>query len=82
MTYYFGIYVEYESTDQTRIAQVMESVDDLSCEMLANPGLVKFTYSNRNRAKEHAKHLARKYDCSFIEFGWGNYKLIRIKPAK
>jgi len=79
MKYYFGIYVDYTDKNRSRIAQVSLSVDDLSCEMLADPGLITFYYSGRARAKEHSKHLAKLHNCKFIEFQWGKYQLIKIK---
>lgn len=79
MKYYFGIYVDYTDANRPRIAQCALSVDDLSCEMLADPGLITFYYSGRARAKEHAKHLAKLHNCKFIEFQWGKYQLIKIK---
>lgn len=82
MKYYFGIYVDYTDANRPRIAQVMTTVDDLSCEMLADPGLITFYYSGKARCKEHGKHLARLHNCKFIEFGWGEYKLIKIKNGK
>jgi hypothetical protein len=60
----------------------MTSVDDLSCEMLANPGLITFDYSGKRRCREHGHHLARLHNCKFIEFGWGIYKLIKVKKMK
>lgn len=80
--YYFGVYVEYTNVNQPRIAQVATTVDDLSCEMLANPGLITFYYSGRRRAKEHSKHLAQLHNCKFIEFCWRKYQLVKIKKSK
>jgi len=77
MKYYFGIYIDY--SEGLRIAQCCLEVDDLSCEMLANPGLITFYNTSRLEAKSHAKQLAIRHDCNFIEFGWGKYNLIKIK---
>ena len=82
MKYYFGIYVDYIDANRPHIAQVMESVDDLSCEMVANPGLITFYSFGKARCREHGKHLAKLHNCKFIEFGWGKYKLIKIKHVK
>ncbi|KKP51037.1 MAG: hypothetical protein UR43_C0028G0008 [candidate division TM6 bacterium GW2011_GWF2_33_332] len=79
MKYYFGIYVDYIDANRPRIAQVMTSVDDLSCEMLADPGLITFYFSEKRRCREHIHHLARLHNCKFIEFGWGKYQLIKIR---
>jgi hypothetical protein len=78
MKYYFGIYVDYADANQPRIAQVMESVDDLSCEMIANPGLITFYFSERRNCRKHSHHLARLHNCKFIEFGWTKYKLLKV----
>jgi hypothetical protein len=82
MKYYFGIYVEYTNPHRPRIAQVTTTIDDLSCEMLADPGVITFYYSERRRCREHGKHLALIHNCQFIEFGWGKYQLIKIKKDK
>ena len=79
MKFYFGIYVEYTDPNRPRIAQVMTTVDDLSCEMLADPGLITFYALNKTGAKIYAKDLAKKHNCRSIEFGWGKYKLIKIR---
>jgi hypothetical protein len=79
MKYYFGIYVDYTDANRPRIAQVMESVDDLSCEMLANPGLITFNLGDRSNARSCGKKLAALHNCKFIEFGWGKYQLIKVK---
>jgi hypothetical protein len=81
MKYYFGIYVDYSDANRPRIAQVMTSVDDLNCEMLANPGLITFYYSEKRRCKEHSHHLARLHNCKFIEFGWLKYGLQKVKKS-
>ena len=80
MKYYFGVYIEYSTDKNMRIAQLTMSVDDLSCEILADPGCVTFNSSGRAKAKEHGKHLAKMHNCQYIEFGWGQCKLIKIKP--
>jgi hypothetical protein len=79
MKYYFGVYIDYNKDGDKRIAQLTLVVDDLSCEMLAEPGLITFYRHNKTLAKDQAKQLARRYECKFIEYGWGNYKLIKIK---
>lgn len=79
MKYYFGIYVDYTDANRPRIAQLALTVDDLSCEMLADPGLITFYQNNRNDAKSQAKQLALRHECKFIEFEWGNTQLIKIK---
>ena len=79
MKYYFGIYVEYTDPNRPRIAQLALTVDDLSCEMLADPGLITFYSTDRMVAKGQAKQLALRHGCKFIEFEWGNTQLIKIK---
>lgn len=79
MKYYFGIYVDYTDTNRPRIAQVATIVDDLSCEMLADPGLIILDDCYRWRVKDDAKKLAKIHNCKFIEFCWGKYQLIKIK---
>lgn len=77
--YYFGVYIEYTNVNQPRIAQVTITVDDLSCEILADPGCITFYQHTRTDAKCDAKQLALRHNCKFIEIGWGKYQLIKIK---
>ena len=79
MKYYFGVYVDYTDANRPRIAQLTTTVDDLSCEMLAVPGLITFYCSERSVAKDNGKVLAKTHNCKFIEFGWGKYQLVKIK---
>ena len=80
MKYYFGVYVDYIDANRPRIAQLTTTVDDLSCEMLADSGLITLDDCYRWRVKDDAKKLAKTHNCKFIEFGWGNYQLVKIKP--
>ena len=75
--YYFGVYIDYP--ENIKIAQCCLEVDDLSCEMLADPGLITFYTFDRFDAKRQAKQLAIRHECKFIEFGWGKYQLIKVK---
>ena len=73
------------TTRDTRIAQLALSVDNLSCEMLAyakkdHPLPITFYESSRMEAKRKGKELAVRYNCQYIEFEWGAYKLFRVKP--
>ena len=77
--YFFGVYIDYTDDKKPRIAQVTTSVDDLSCEMLADPGCITFHSDNLLDAINIAKYNAKKHNCQYLEKGWGNYHLIRIK---
>lgn len=79
MKYYFGVYVDYTDANRPRIAQLTTSVDDLSCEMLANPGLITFYANQKLRARSIAKDYAKIHNCKFIEIGWTKLNLIKIK---
>lgn len=78
MKYYFGVYIDYYNY-QTRIAEVTTCVDCLSCEMLANPGLITFNAFPTRPAILKAKELARKYNCKLLDIGWQNRDPIKIK---
>jgi hypothetical protein len=55
--YWYGVYKDY--TCNIKIAQLYQSVDCLSCEILAEPGCVVFYTSKRSEAIENAKSNAK-----------------------
>jgi hypothetical protein len=77
LKYYFGVYKDY--SDNQKIAQLCLSVDDLSCEILANPGCITFYASSKTAAITRAKQLAKQEKCTHFEKGWGSYQLIKVK---
>ncbi len=77
MKYWYGVYKDYRAG--TKIAQLCLSVDDLSCEILADPGCLTFYHESRKEAIEHASDLAIQNGCTFLELNFENYKIIKIK---
>lgn len=77
MKYWYGVYKDY--SEGTKIAQLCLSVDDLSCEILADPGCLTFYYHSRKEAIEYASDLAIQNGCTFLELNFEKYKIIKIK---
>ena len=55
--YWYGVYRDYACN--TKIAQLCLSVDDLSCEILADPGCIIFSYNSKRAAIKNAKSRAK-----------------------
>lgn len=75
--YYYGVYKDYSAG--TKIAQLCLTVDDLSCEILANPGCLTFHHASRKRAIAHAKLFAEVYGCTLLELNLEKYRAVKIK---
>ena len=75
--YWYGVYKDY--TCNTRIAQLCLSVDDLSCEILADPGCITFYYQSRLTAIKDAKSRAKLDGCIILELNFEKYRTLIIK---
>ncbi len=78
MKFYFGIYKDYSVKPAANIAQLGDSVDSLSCEILAHPGCITFEKANISTALAHAKSLAKEHCCNFLEKNTSNYQIFKI----
>ena len=76
--YWYGVYRDYACN--TRIAQLCLSVDDLSCEILADPGCISFCYNSRRAAIKDAKLRAKLDGCIILELNFERYRTLKIKP--
>lgn len=76
--YWYGVYRDYSCN--TRIAQLCLSVDDLSCELLADPELLTFYYNSRRAAIRDAKSRAKLDGCIKLELNFEKYWELKIKP--
>lgn len=75
--YFFGIYRDY--VKKILIAQLALTVDDLSCEMLAVPGLITFYQKSRKAAIQNGKMLAKENGCKHIEYNLEKYRINKVK---
>lgn len=75
--YWYGVYKDY--TAGIKIAQLCLSVDDLSCEILADPGCISFYYNSRRAAIEDAKSRAKHDNCIELELNFERYRALKIK---
>ena len=75
--YWYGVYRDY--TCNTKIAQFCLSVDDLSCEILADPGCITFYYHSRKDAIKDAKSRAKLDECIKLELNFEKYREFKIK---
>jgi hypothetical protein len=75
--YWYGVYKDY--TAGVKIAQLCLSVDDLSCEILADPGCITFYYKSRKAAIEDAKSRAKLDKCIGLELNFEIYRTLKIK---
>ena len=76
--YWYGVYKDYACN--TKIAQLCLSVDDLSCEILADPGCITFYYHSRRDAIKYAKSRAKLDGCIILELNFEKYRTLKIKP--
>ena len=77
LKYFYGVYKDY--TCNTKIAQLCLSIDDLSCEILADPGCVAFYYHSRRAAIKDAKSRAKLDGCIVLELNFERYRTVKIK---
>ena len=78
MKYWYGVYKDY--SEGTKISQLCLSVDDLSCEILADPGCITFYYKSRKDAIKNAKSRAKLDGCILLELNFEKYRTLKIKP--
>ena len=76
--YWYGVYKDYACN--TKIAQLCLSVDDLNCEILADPGCVTFYYHSRRAAIKDAKSHAKLDGFIILELNFETYRTLIIKP--
>jgi hypothetical protein len=74
--YWYGVYKDYMRN--IKIAQLCQSVDCLSCEILAEPGCVVFYTSMRSGAIEYAKSHAKLDGCIILEMNFDKCRIIKI----
>ena len=75
--YWYGVYRDYACN--TKIAQLCLSVDDLSCEILADPGCISFYFNSRRAAIKDAKSRAKLGRCILLELNFEKYRTLKIK---
>ena len=75
--YWYGVYRDY--TEGIKVAQLCLTVDDLSCEILADPGCITFYYNSRRAAIKDAKSRAKLDGCIMLELNFERYRTIKIK---
>ena len=75
--YWCSVYKDY--SEGTKIAQLCLSVDDLSCEILADPGCITFYYHSRKDAIKGAKLHAKLDGCIILELNFEKYRVVKIK---
>jgi tRNA G37 N-methylase Trm5 len=75
--YWYGVYRDY--TCNIKIAQLCLSVDDLSCEILDDPGCITFYYRSRKDAIKDAKSRAKLDGCIKLELNFEKYRELKIK---
>lgn len=75
--YWYGVYRDYACN--TKIAQVCLSVDNLSCEILADPGCISFCYNSRRAAIKDAKSHAKLDGCILLELNFEVYRTLKIR---
>ena len=81
--YIYGIYQSSDVDDVIyRVMQMVDSIDSLSCGLLAEPDLIHVRTRNTRDAIQYGKTLALEHNCNFLEVncahGNGSYKLIGI----
>ena len=85
VTYYAGVYNNY-TRRVSRVLNISDGVDGLSCEILAKPGVVVHTFSSVRQMTKWAEGMARKLECSHIEIncarGQGSYRWHRVNIAR
>jgi len=81
-TYYMGVYKRRVFQRSCRVFQVSDSVDGLSCELLAEPKMLTIDYADVQHMIPSSKELARLAGCSYLEIncskGKGSYRWHRI----
>ena len=75
--YWYGVYKDY--SEGTKIARLCLTVDDLSCEILADPGCIIFYNHCRLDAIKEAKLRAKLYGCAILELNLEKYRVVKIK---
>jgi len=81
VTYHYGIYKNYnelKNGKMTKIAQLTDNIDCLSCEILADPGVESFMEDNQQRAIINAEMKARRDKCDLLEVNLNHYKTIKL----
>ena len=64
-TLYFGVYRLYQAEGKPKVAQLVDSIDSLSCEILADPGVIRIEVNNElpNGSITRAFELAKQHSC-------------------
>jgi len=75
--YWYGVYKDY--SEGSKIAQLCLTVDDLSCEILADPGCLTFYHESRKEAIDHGKLFAKHCGCTLLELNFEKYRVVKIK---
>ena len=75
--YWYGVYKDYSKG--TKIAQLCLTVDDLSCEILADPGCLTFYEESRRKAISDTKLRAKLDGCFMLELNFEKYRVVKIK---
>ena len=80
--YFIGVYndssIHPDFGHTIKTCQVSDNVDGLSCEILAEPGVIEFTGTAKN-GMTAARLVAKKYGCKFLEWNCSKkYELIQL----
>ena len=75
--YWYGVYKDYSKG--IKIAQLCLSVDDLSCEILADPGCLIFYNKSKRETIKEAKLRAKLNGCVILELNFEKYRVVKIK---
>lgn len=80
-TYYATVYQDCWSGK--RVLQVSNSIDSLSCEALAEPGVRSAMFDTVPDMRNWGQELARRYSCQHLEIncskGLGSYQWLKTK---
>jgi len=67
--FWFGVYRDYY--ERIKVGQLKTTVDGLSCEILADPGMIEISAATKKEALAKGKKLADVFDCSILETDFG-----------
>jgi len=87
-TYYAGVHRgAWVDGAYPRTLRLSDGKDGMSCEMLADPGLIVFEAENETEARDRANNLATIHNCSYLEintsrtYAFGQSKYGQTKGA-
>lgn len=79
--YYAAVYKDYAAKE--RVLQITDTIDALSCEILAEPGVRSTMFDRVEDMVTWGHKLANRYNCQHIEVncskGFGSYRWLKVK---